>query len=169
MQKFFQAFDRVLGKYFCLAAYVSVFIIVIASLFITSEVIARLFFNTSFQIVMQFSGYSLFIVTFLAAGWVLRQNAHIVVDFITVKIKENVRQYLDLFVFLLCIAACIFLFLESSDYVINAWERKLTTNYPLKVQKAYILFVMPLGWFTLLLEFIVQTWKKIAALKSGNG
>jgi len=160
MHKFIDFWDRILGAYFKLAACVSVFIIVIATLFITAEIIARLFFNTSFQIVMQFSGYSLFIITFLSAGWVLREKSHIIIDFLVVKLKNSARQQLDAAVIIVCAITCIFLFIESAQYVIAAWERGLTTPYPFRLSTAYLLVVMPIGWLSMALEFILQAFKK---------
>ncbi len=165
MEKLINTFDHILGIYFKITAYISVLIIAIATLFITAEIIARLFFNHSFQIVIQFGGYSLFIITFLSAGWVLRENAHVVVDFFVSKFQDTVRRNLDLVVFFMSFILCCFLFFESTQYAISALQRGHMTTYPLKIPTFYLLIVMPIGWLTLGIEFLLQLLKKSYQVK----
>lgn len=133
---------------------------------ITAEVIMRLFFNRSIEVVVQLGGFSLFIVTLLAAAWVLRERSHIVVDFAVGNLKEHRRQAVNVVMWLFATVLSAFLFYLSVLYVGSIWARGEVTSYPLMLPKTPLVMVMVVGWAFLTVEFAIQAWEQIRAFRN---
>jgi len=110
---------------------------------------------------MQFSGYSLFIVTFFGVAWVQRQKGHITVDFVYKNTSEQIKALNDIFVSLFSLTICIFLLYLTTTYTHNVWEQGLVTNYPIRFPRVFILIIMPIGWLFFGIEHLVQTFGNI--------
>ncbi len=169
MAKVTEIFNRLISFWYKLTSAICSMIIVFAMLLITTEVVARYFFNYSIQFVMQFSGYSLFLVTFLGAAWVLSQKAHISVTFMTDKFGERVRAVNSAIMKLLGFGFCCFLLYATGDYVINnVWAEGMSTDYPIRFPLVYLMIFMPIGWLFMVIEFLIQTWTEFKGLFKGS-
>ncbi len=169
MAKVSEIFNRLIGYWYKLTSAICSMIIVFAMLLITTEVVARYFFNYSIQFVMQFSGYSLFLVTFLGAAWVLSLKAHISVTFMTDKFSDRTRAINSVIMKLLGFAFCCFLLYATGDYVINnVWAEGMSTDYPIRFPLVYLMIFMPIGWLFMVIEFLIQAWKEIKDLFKGS-
>lgn len=65
------------------------------ALLITTDVFIRNLGIGNFPWLLEVSEYVLFVATFLAAPWVLRENAHVSVDLLLTGLPPNVRRVLD--------------------------------------------------------------------------
>ena len=95
---------------------------------------------------MQFSGYSLYIVTFLSAAWVLREGSHVVIDFVTAKFGERTRHIVSIPIHTGCPVVC-FPFLASRRLYIQVWRKGMATP-TIVFSLVYLYFLMPLGFFS---------------------
>lgn len=165
MHAIVRAGSRVLGLYYLLTAYVSAAIMAGIMLLITAEVCARLFFNYSIPIVLDVGGYSLFIVTFLAAAWVLREGGHVVVDMLVGGIKGRPRLVIDNAVLIIGAGLSAFLAYQSGIYTATCWVRGDVIGYPLMIPRGPLLMVLPVGWSFLALEFLMKIWARNVRIK----
>ena len=161
MQKIGKILDQLLQLIYRLFANVSAIIMLFITLLITAEILNRLIFNQSFQFIMQFSGYSLFIVTFLGAAYVLRDDSHITIDFVVERLPEKVRKINKIIMYIIGCGLCIFLLLQTWNYTADAWAKGMSTDYPIRVPLAYLLVLMPIGWLFMAIEFLVQVGRLI--------
>lgn len=86
--------------------YAAGFAIAVLAVAITFEVIIRNLGIGNFAWLLEVSEYVLFIATFLAAPWVLRENAHVSVDLLLTGLRSGARRTLDVISNLLGIAIC---------------------------------------------------------------
>ena len=146
MQKGANPLFSFLDWYYRITAGLAAIVLIIITGIITAEILFRLILNESIQFVMQFSGYSLYIVTFLSAAWVLREGSHIVIDFVTAKFSERTRPIVSIAIHVLAVLLCAFLFWQAADYI-----RGLAQGHghalPDRVSLVYLYFLMPLIFF----------------------
>ncbi len=73
---------------------------------ITADVVLRNLGIANFAWLLEVSEYVLFIATFLAAPWVLRENAHVSVDLLLTGLAPGLRKILNAVANLLGIGIC---------------------------------------------------------------
>ena len=106
-------------------------------------------------------------LVFLSAAWVLRENSHIVIDFVIVRFSERARHNVSIVMHVLAVLLCAFLFWQAADYTYEVWRKGMATPYPIVFPLVYLYFLMPLGFFFLTVEFLVQTWEKVSNKRRG--
>jgi TRAP-type C4-dicarboxylate transport system permease small subunit len=67
----------------------------------------------------------------------------------------------------LAVLLCAFLFWQAADYTYEVWRKGMATPYPIVFPLVYLYFLMPLGFFFLTVEFLVQTWEKVSNKRRG--
>ncbi|NLY39961.1 MAG: TRAP transporter small permease [Firmicutes bacterium] len=106
-------------------------------------------------------------LVFLGAPWVLRENSHIVIDFVIVRFSERARHNVSIVMHVLAVLLCAFLFWQAADYTYEVWRKGMATPYPIVFPLVYMYILMPLGFIFLTIEFIIQTWELVS--KKGRG
>ncbi|MDH3741973.1 MAG: TRAP transporter small permease, partial [Hyphomicrobiales bacterium] len=81
--------------------------IAVLAVAITTDVVIRNLGVGNFPWLLEVSEYVLFIATFLAAPWVLRENAHVSVDLLLAGLPAGARRALDALANLLGMAICL--------------------------------------------------------------
>jgi TRAP-type C4-dicarboxylate transport system permease small subunit len=169
MGRITSAFHSCVNFWYRLTSTICAAIVVFAMLMITAEIILRVTMNKSIQPVMQFSGYSLFVITMLGAAWVLREKSHISVTFLVDKFSKRVRTILNVILKLLGSVTCIFLMYVTGNYIINeVWATRMLTDYPIRFPLAYLMIIMPVGWLFLAIEFLIQLGPEISNVRKGD-
>src|SRR6478736_2075318 len=102
--------------------------IALMTFFISLEVILRSFFLTTMEFTDEYSGYMVLAVCALGVAYCREKNSLLTVDFIVVKLPENVRMRLE---FVYNIVALIFS-IGMTYFITKFWlttiERKLTAG-----------------------------------------
>lgn len=168
MQKALNILKRGLDFYYRIASTICIIVIIVIALMVTSEILARLLLNKSIQFVMQFSGYSLLLITCLGAAWVQRQESHITVDFVINKFSNRARTIRGIILHIYGFVLCGFLFYLTGSYFLSAWSTGVVTDYPIIFPRAYIIVFLPIGWFFLCLEFLIQSVDKIKNFRNSD-
>lgn len=91
MRRIVSFHDRVID----LLGFVAILLVAFLTLGIAADVLIR---NTGFGVIrgmLELSEYALFLITFLGAPWVLRQNGHIRIDVVLRKLPEDTARRLD--------------------------------------------------------------------------
>lgn len=153
-----------LDFYYRLTAYISGAIIIIITLTIVTEIILRSGFGISIPFMLQLCSLFFFIMTFLAAPWVMRYAGHIRMDFVVERLTRRKKVILNLFVFLLALVLCVFLAYICTQYMTSVWARGTRLAYPLWIPMAPFLLVVVAAWSLLALEYFILFWKELRAL-----
>ena len=118
--------------------------------------------------VVQFNEYSLLWVTFLGTAWVLSQEKHVAIQLVTERLSVRVQRVVslvhNLVGFALCGAFCWFAWFNTWDHYV----RKVTDVGSVDFPKAYVLAIIPLGFFLLALQFLRKFILGLRLLKEGH-
>ena len=104
--------------------------------------------------VVQFNEYALLWVPFLATAWILSRNQHVSVQFLVQYLDRKGRKVLDIIHSLmgtiLCGVFCWYGIYTTWDHYVRGVIDVASVDVP----KAYVLVVIPVGFFFLTLQFL---------------
>ena len=149
-------------------AYVSGGIILITMVGVCLNVIMRYFFNRPIVGADEVTGYLLLYVTFLGTAWLLKDEGHVAVDFIVLKLRPRKQIFLNVVTSMIGMIISAALVWYGSKVT---WQSYITHAYMgtiLEIPKAPILVVIPAGSCLLLIQFIRRAFANIRKLRSGN-
>jgi C4-dicarboxylate transporter DctQ subunit len=156
-------FDRVLDSTNILASILLVFIM----LSVCIEVVSRYFFGSPTVWVVEISEMSLLYLTFLAAAFVLKRQAHVKIDLLLNRLNPRIQAMLGIVISI--IGAICFLFIVWYGAQVT-WDNFLRGTYRstvLEVPNAAVLFIIPLGSLLLVIQFLrdacghITSWRKL--------
>ncbi|WP_052668618.1 TRAP transporter small permease [Nitriliruptor alkaliphilus] len=160
---------RALELYYRFTAFVCCVILAVVTLVLIWEILSRFFFGQSLRFVAPLVGYSLFVITFLSAAWVLRRSGHISVDIVVDALRGRWQLGLRMVLDLVAAALTGFLAYLTAVYAFTAWQQGTTTPYPFQVPRGLLLSVMPIGLGFLALEFVIQFSRKAGRFRTETG
>ncbi len=118
------------------------------------EVISRYFFNKPSAWVVQFSEYGLVFIGFLAAAWVLRDEAHVKVEMLTELLSPAARRRIFAITSWVGALMCGILAWVSSTYTWELYERGEMIFRSIITPKWPMLAVVTLGFALLCVQFL---------------
>ena len=131
--------------------------IIIITIFILAEIIARKFFNYGFLFVLEVSSYLLATSWFLSAAYTLRTDGHIRINVLTSVLKtDRAIRFVDIFATVLGIVISLIFFravliLASDSYFFNKTSFS-PLRAPLYIPQTFI----AIGMFFMLIQMIVR-------------
>jgi len=132
------------------------------------DIILRYFFNKPLTWDIEITEYILFAVAFFGAAWLLREGGHVRIDILDNLLSEKNKNYLHLFHS--AIGALVSIILSLMSFVAAAYSYRdgLKVVKIYTIGKYYFLFIISLGFFLLLAEFIRQFAAGIRTIKNGS-
>ena len=114
----------------------------------------------------QFNEYAMLFATFLGASWLLSKRRHVSVDLVISRLGPGTRRALGLVHSLLGMALCGTLCWYGALTTIDNYQRGVVDVKAVDVPMAYVLFVIPLGFFLLLLQFARDFVEGVLAMRN---
>jgi TRAP-type C4-dicarboxylate transport system permease small subunit len=114
--------------------------------------------------IVQFNEYAMLFATFLGASWLLSKGRHVSIELVVSRFSPRTRKILQLIHSLMGIGLCATLCWYGTLTTLENFQRKVIHVQAVDVPMAYVLFVIPLGFFLLLLQFIrgfLSGWRAI--------
>jgi C4-dicarboxylate transporter, DctQ subunit len=142
--------DRIFGF---LAGVISV-ILVFMTLTIGYAIFARAVGLPGPLWIVQFNEYAMLYATFLGGAWLLSKKKHVSVELVVSRFSRRTQKIFDLIHSLLGIGLCAILCWYGALTTIENFQRKVIHVQAVDVPMAYVLFVIPLGFFLLFLQFV---------------
>ncbi|MFH1487653.1 MAG: TRAP transporter small permease [Pseudomonadota bacterium] len=140
-------------------SYVSAVLLALITLSVTAEILVRKLAGTSLPWVIECSEHALAFITFLAAAWVLKEEAHIKVDIVLTALNDRMRALLNVMNSLLGAALCLFLAYRSGLTILDLWKRHIYTITTLEIPMAPLYSVIFIGSLLLSIQFSIRTKK----------
>jgi C4-dicarboxylate transporter, DctQ subunit len=103
------------------------------------------------------ASFSLLFVTFLGTTWLLRENGHVSVDFIFDRLRPRVQNLLNVIMSFIGVIICSLLTWFSIQVTVEDIIKHIYIAVPWEPQAAYVVFIIPVGFFLLLIQFIRKT------------
>jgi len=101
-------------------------------------------------------------ITFLGAGWVFKEDAHVIIDVFTSKASgknKKILQVISLFLVGIVSAVLVYYgFVTTYDH----YHRKVFNPTILETPIALIIVIIPIGSIPLFLEVLVKGWKLLS-------
>jgi TRAP-type C4-dicarboxylate transport system permease small subunit len=146
-----------------------IFIFIMSSVCI--DVFMRYFLNRPMNWVIEISEYLLVYMTFLGTAWVLRQDGHVTVDILTIRLNPKVRVITGITSSLIGVFVCLIIVWFGTIETWDNFERGVRNPSILEFPKAPLLAVIPFGSFFLMIQFIRRAFgfiKKKNRIKNGG-
>jgi len=135
-------------------AYVAVALLVAITGWISLEVISRLIGLGILRGSVEFTEYALFNMAFLAAPWVLHQNAHVRVLILVEQLPEQSRLYTERAIHLFAAGICLILLYYAVINLNTSIERGQSIFGELVFPEWYMHWQVPLAFALLAIGFV---------------
>lgn len=136
---------------------------------ITCEVVTRYLFRQPFGWSVEVSEWALLAMTFLGAGWVLRQDGHVRVDVLVNALGGRTRAIADLAAALVSFAVCALALFYTTKTTFGEYQSGVMTIQLLRFPRFWLLAFIPLGFLFLALEWLRQLLRALEALRHARG
>jgi C4-dicarboxylate transporter, DctQ subunit len=145
---------KVLDRIFDFLAVVISIILVLMTLTIGYAIFARGVGLPGPVWIVQFNEYAMLFATFLGTGWLLSKGKHVSIELVVSRFSRRTQKIFDLIHSLLGMGLCGILCWYGALTTIENFQRNVINVQAVDVPMAYVLFVIPLGFFFLLLQFL---------------
>ena len=155
-------FDRIIGGF----AYLGGVLLSCAIIIKFCDIILRYFFNKPLTWDIEITEYILFALAFFGAAWLLKEGGHVRIDVLDNFLSEKGKTYLHLLHS--AVGALVSMILCLMSFVAAAYSYRdgLTVVKIYTIGKYYFLFIISLGFFMLLAEFLRQFSRDVRKIKS---
>lgn len=154
MTRSFHRAGRLLDLVIDVFALVATLILTALVVCVSAEVVMRYFAGRPTRWVNEFSEYALLWLAFLAAPWVLREEAHVKVEMLTDALSAEWRQRFHVTTSLVGAAVCALFCWVSTAYVVEVFGTAEFLFKSIQLPKWAVLAVMPPGLALLALQFV---------------
>jgi TRAP-type C4-dicarboxylate transport system permease small subunit len=119
----------------------------------------RYFFNAPLLWGTEVTEILLLYMTFLGAGWVFKEDSHVVIDVFVGKATGSRKKILTLFSYLLIGIVSAVLIYYGFVATYDHYKRGVFNPTVIETPIALIIAIIPIGSISLLLEVLVKSWK----------
>jgi TRAP-type C4-dicarboxylate transport system permease small subunit len=145
--------NKVLDRIFDFLGVVISFILVFMTLSIGYAIFVRALNLPGPVWIVQFNEYAMLFATFLGSAWLLSKRKHVSIELVVSRFSRRVQKIFDLIHSLMGMGLCAILCWYGALTTLENFERKVINVQAVDVPMAYIIFVIPLGFFLLFLQF----------------
>ncbi|MCX8022562.1 MAG: TRAP transporter small permease [Syntrophorhabdaceae bacterium] len=114
--------------------------------------------------IVQFNEYAMLWATFLGAAWLLSKKRHVSIELVVSRLGRGTQKVIHLVHSLLGMGLCATLCWYGAATTIENFQRKVINVQAVDVPMAYVLVVIPFGFFLLLLQFIRNFFDEVRAI-----
>jgi len=140
----------------------------VMTLAVVYEVVARYFFKRPTVWAVDLTEYALLYVTFLGAAWVLREGAHIRVEFLVERLGPRPRLALSTIISLVATGVVAVLMWKGIEVTWVAYVKGQAMLNPWRVPRWLLMLPIALGSLLLMIEFLRQAWGSFQAWRHGG-
>ena len=145
--------NKVLDRIFDFLAVVVSLILVFTTLSIGYAIFVRALNLPGPVWIVQFNEYAMLFATFLGSAWLLSKRKHVSIELIVSRFSRRGQKVFDLIHSLMGMGLCTILCWYGALTTVENFQRHVINVQAVDVPMAYIIFVIPLGFFFLFLQF----------------
>ena len=150
-------FDRTISFFFFLSAVFLIFLMVA----VTTEVVARYFFNRPQMWVVESCEDSLLYITFLGTAWLLRKEGHVKIDIVTNRLNPRTDAVVHTITSLMGVVISLIIAWYGVLVTWDLFQKRIYAVTPLEPPLAAIVAVIPVGGFLLLIQFLRRSYNDV--------
>jgi len=133
------------------------------------DVIMTYFFNAPLKWALEVSEYALAFITFLGAGWLMREEGHLRFEMVIEKLPQKVRSLFEIFGSLVCLLVSLVIVWSGIEVVMSLYEKGALFESVLQWPRWPLIASIPVGFALLAIQLLrrsIQHIKNFKALKS---
>ncbi len=142
-------------------AYLSSLLFIALTVLITTEIVARSFFNVSTMIADEYSGYFYLASIFLGLGYTFKEDGHIRINILTAKLSKASIRYIDIFAGIITLSLLLFILYFSVKMVIESYSFDMVSETVSETPIYLTQLAIPIGLFMFCLAVLAFIIKKI--------
>lgn len=130
------------------------------------EIVIRTLFSMTLYITEEYTGYLMVAITFLALAYTLKEKGHIRMVFLHTALKGKARAALDIYAYAAGLVFCAVITYTTAGFF---WDSVVLKSRSMQISETYLAipqFFMPLGAFTMTLQFAAELFRSILQLRS---
>ncbi len=144
----------------------SMWLILATTLISAGNAIVRKAFDVSSNGLLEIQWYLFAAVFMLGAGYGFLKNSHVRIDFISSRLSDRARNWIDaLGILLVLFPLCVLLITLSWPFFINAFNNGEMSQNAGGLIRWPVYFLVPLGFSLLIIQGISELIKRIAFLR----
>lgn len=152
------AANRIIDSIIKYLAYLAAALLVFIAFAITIDVLLRFTFNYPLKWVFEATEYSLLIMTFLAATWVLKIDQHVKLDLVLTVFKRKTRARINAFTSLVMAVICLVTAWSSANFTLYLFQNGITITKYYTIPQFLIFIFIPLGFFLLFIQSLRRAY-----------
>jgi TRAP-type C4-dicarboxylate transport system permease small subunit len=129
-------------------------LLVTMALVVSYNVLMRYFIGKPPVWVTEITEWILLYATFLAAAWVLKEDGHVKIDVVLIRLSQKNQYVLSVVVCVLGILTCGFFAYHGAKAVYSLYKRDVIMMGMILMPKYILVAVIPLGILLSLIQFI---------------
>lgn len=137
--------------------------LLVMTLMVTMDVVLRYGFNAPTKWVNEFSGYLMVVLIFLGLSYALKENAHIRVDFLVVRLPRRIQDWMKVIASTLLLVYTMILFYLNWHFFVESFAFQTTSRTSMDVIVWPAQLFMPLGLAILGLLLICNIYTEAKA------
>ena len=154
---------RILDRILDYTAYIAAAIVVGMMLLVSFQVLVRAWFRFQMVWTIEIIQYSLVVMAFIGAAWLLRKEGHVVMDFVLNRLNERRRNWLNAYTSIFCALLCLLIFYFGLTITVDYFKINYRYQGTIEFPAWMVQLIVPLGTFMLFIQFIRRAngyWKK---------
>jgi C4-dicarboxylate transporter, DctQ subunit len=154
-------FDRIIDVMAILAGV----LLVLITLTVVAGVIARGALARPLGWIIEVSEYVLVYITFLITAWVLRQEGHVKLELVLSKLNPSVQRIMNFCTSVVGAMVCFTLTWFGITFTWDLFQSNYFTPGTLMLPKYIFAAIIPIGSFTLFVQFLRRAYRNLLSLK----
>lgn len=162
--KVMAVFDKITGA----CAFLAGGIIVFLMLWVNTDVFLRNTNKTQSWMV-DIASFSLLFITFLGTTWVLKEGGHVSVDFIFDRFRPRTQNLLNIIMSSIGAVISLILAWYALQVTLEDVAKHIYIAVPWEPQAVYVVFIIPVGFFLLFVQFTRKTVHDVKSRIASSG
>lgn len=163
------SFSRLIDAISIIIGKLTMWLILATTLISAGNAIIRKIFNVSSNSFLEVQWYLFAAVFLLGSGYGFLRNSHVRIDFISSKLSDRGRNWIDVFGIILVLMPFCYLMMKLSwPFFVNAYTSKEMSENAGGLIRWPAYFLIPTGFLFLMLQAVSELIKRVAFL-TGKG
>lgn len=161
LNRFFGNLEKVVGAINGVFVFIASLMMCGLIVITCADIFMRYFFRSPFVWATEVIEILLLQITFLGAAWVLREDGHVVIDVLLVKVNERKKKFLQIFSYILIAIVGGTLIYYGFTTTYSHYVRGIFNPTAIETPIWLIIIIIPIGSIPLFLEVFIKLWKML--------
>jgi TRAP-type transport system small permease protein len=155
-----------LGAFFHFLAVLAALILLAMVAVVSADILLRNLASTSFSWANEVSEYALYLITLLAAPWLLRRGQHVRLDLVLVLVPPRAAWAMELVADVIGFSVCMVLVRYGVAVTLDSWRTGSITIKNLVFPEWWLLAPLPAIFLLLAIEFVFRFHRLLTGEKA---